>query len=118
VAPTSKIALHGGGRGERCPVDDLTPGYAGKINVERHPGNDIGALHAISARQRGLCDRMEIYATYVGLRNGLDPFRLILLALGCYARALSIISSQICFDRRMSSTASRTAPWPGRAFVV
>ena len=35
-----------------------------------------------------------------------------------YALALSIISFQMPFDLRISSTASRIAPWPARAFVV
>jgi hypothetical protein len=34
------------------------------------------------------------------------------------ARALSIIASQMPLDLRMSSTASRIAPWPARALVV
>ncbi len=35
-----------------------------------------------------------------------------------HARALSIIASQMSLDLRMSSTASRIAPWPARAFVM
>ena len=35
-----------------------------------------------------------------------------------HARALSIITFQTPLDLRTSSTASRMAPWPARAFVV
>jgi len=35
-----------------------------------------------------------------------------------HARALSIIASQMPLAFRITSTASRTAPWPATAFVV
>src|SRR5262249_23301160 len=47
----SQIALYGGRhrRGESCRVDHLASGCARRIKVDRHAGDDIRALHAISA---------------------------------------------------------------------
>lgn len=68
----SEIALGGGRdrRRERHLVDDLPPGRAGWVKIERHAGNDVRALQAIRASGNGTWKNLPGY--YIHRRSTAD----------------------------------------------